>query len=130
MRPAHHFGENENLRRGWETVVEVYESVPRHARTHHFRENERIEERSPEIDHGPLDCWDIMARTCEIPKHQGGIVAKVLRDALQVPHQPAEVYHLPQDCEDFEVRYCPEDGSDAAMGFSRRLLIIPWMSGT
>ena len=38
---------------------------------------------------------DIMARTCEIPEDQGGIVAKVLREALQVPHQHAEVYHIP-----------------------------------
>ena len=41
--------------------MEVYESVPRHARARHFRENERTEERSPEIDHGPL----------EVPENQG-----------------------------------------------------------
>ena len=109
VRQAHHSGENESLKRDRETVMEVYESVPRHAQARHFRENERTEERSPEIDHEPLDCWDIMARTCETPEDQGGIMAKVLRAALQVPHQHAESYHIPQDDKDFEESGIPGD---------------------
>ena len=103
MRQAHHSGENESLKRDRETVMEVYESVPRHALTRHFEENERTDERSPEIDYGPLDCWDTVARTCEIPENQGGIVARVLRDALQDREKEPQV------------RHCPEDGSDAAV---------------
>ena len=37
-----------------------------------------------------------MARTCEILEDEGGIAAKVLRDALQVP--------IPQDYKEFEAR--------------------------
>ena len=109
MRSAHHSGEIENPEKDRDIVMEVYESVPRHAQARHFRENERTEERSPEIDHEPLDCWDIMARTCETPEDQGGIMAKVLRDALQVPHQHAESYHIPQDDKDFEESGIPGD---------------------